>query len=411
MAQNDDLKIVEKLLTLRELEGVGDVALLDLTRNTRIEKYASASVLRADGHPDRRLYLMSGKVAMKADGKVLQTIEAGTERALLPLFRVRTHSLMGHCQSAVELLSIDETAFERYFKLIIPNNSGIAVEEFSQELNEPGVVTEARLDFTYKEIDLPSMPETALRIYRILQQDDVDVRHVADAVKLDPIIAVRVVQVANSAMYGTSVAVESIKDAITRIGLNTTHAIVMSVVLKNLFTPKSQLIQHQLQKFYHHSIRVAAIAYTLAKQLKGFNPDEALLAGLLHDIGALPILIEADHSKELLANDKELDDILKKQSHKVGAKLLKQWGFEDAFIEVAKGAEDWNRQMDTADYCDLIQIAQLHCAIIGGKKIDAPPINELPAFLRLGLENIDPQSIIIDAKHEIHEIVDLLSSP
>lgn len=406
-----DLVIVEKLLTLPELEGVGDVTLLDLAQSSRIEKYASASVLRADGHKDRRLYLLKGKVVIKADGKVLQTIEADTERALLPLFRVRTQGVMGVCQSAVELLSIDETTYERHIAVITPNASGISVEEYTQEINEPGVVTEARLDFVHTEVDLPSMPETALRIYRILQQEDCTVSQVAEAVKLDPVIAVRIVQVANSAMYGLPKKVESIKDALTRVGLNTTHAIVMSVVLKNLFEPKSKLIKDQLKRFYHHSIRVAAIAYTLAKQLKEFNPDEALLAGLIHDIGVLPLLIEADHSKKLLTHEAELETILSKQSHRIGAKLLRQWGFDEIFIQVADGAEDWNREVEVADYCDLIQIAQLHCAIIGGKNIEAPAINEIPAFHRLGLESVDPQSIIKEAKHEIREIVDVFAAP
>lgn len=410
-ASNSELRIVETLLALHELKGVGDVTLVDLAQNSRIEKYPSASALRADGHVDRRLYLISGIVAIKVDGKVLHTIEAGTERASLPLFRVKTHGLMGICQSAVELLSIEEETFERHIAVISPNNSGISLEEYSQEINEPGVVTEAHLDFVHTEVDLPSMPETAMRIYRILQQEDCTVSQVADAVKLDPVIAVRIVQVANSAMYAMPVKIESIKDAITRIGLNTTHAIVMSVVLKNLFTPESPLIRNQFKKFYHHSIRVAAIAYALARHLKDFNPDEALLAGLIHDIGVLPLLIEADHSKKLLEHEAELENILRTQSHSVGARLLHQWGFEEVFIQVAAGSEDWSREVATADYCDLIQIAQLHCAIIGGRKMEAPAISEIPAFHRLGLANVDPQNIIKEAKHEIHEIVELFMSP
>ena len=49
-------------------------------------------------------------------------------------------------------------------------------------------------------------------------------------------------------------------------------------------------------------------------------------------------------------------------------------------------------------------------SLVGGKKIEAPGINEVPAFKRLGLDKIDPQSIIQEAKQEIHEIVDLLCS-
>jgi putative nucleotidyltransferase with HDIG domain len=212
-------------------------------------------------------------------------------------------------------------------------------------------------------------------------------------------------------MYRAARPVESVKDAISRIGLNATRAVVMSVVMKNLFTPKSSIIQKHFKKFYHHSIRVAAIAHTLAKHLTGFDPDEALLAGLIHDIGVVPILIEADHSKTFANDEVGLQTVLQKQSSRIGAVLLKQWGFDEAFVTVALESESWERQVDKADYCDLIQVAQLHCSMIGGKSIDAPPISELPAFRRLGLDNIEPAAIIKEAKHEIHEIIDLLISP
>ena len=112
----------------------------------------------------------------------------------------------------------------------------------------------------------------------------------------------------------------------------------------------------------------------------------------------------------MIADEAELDGILSNRTHEIGANLLKQWGFEDTFITVARYSEDWNREVETADYCDLVQMAQLHCSIIGGKKLMTPAINSIPAFKRLGLDNIDPQIIIKDAKHEIHEIVDMLSA-
>lgn len=408
-ATDNETKIVEKLLALKELSDIGDIALLDLTHHARLEKFPAGTILRADGYAGRRLYLVDGSVSISVDDKPVQAIEAGSDRALLPLFRVRTHGLIGRCQSTVEILSVDETVFERYVKIIQPDSSGIEVSEYLRTTDEPGVVTEANLDFTHAEVDLPSMPDTAMRIYQVLQDPEADLKRVADTIKLDPIIAVRLIQVANSAMYRVGQPVESIKDAIMRIGINATRAVVISVVLKNLFTPQSTVIHRQLQNFYKHSIRVGAIAFTLAKHLKGFDPDEALLAGLIHDIGVVPILIEADHNKALLDDEGNLTNILTHQSHEIGANLLRQWGFEEVFITVAEHADDWQREIEQADFCDLIQIAQLHCAIIGGKTMTSPAISEIPAFRRLGMDSIDPQTIIKDAKHEIHEIIDILS--
>jgi hypothetical protein len=78
-------------------------------------------------------------------------------------------------------------------------------------------------------------------------------------------------------------------------------------------------------------------------------------------------------------------------------------------VTVAREAEDWTREEDAADYCDIVQVAQLHCAMLGGKIFDAPPLRELPAFRRLHLDEIDPIKLIEEARQEISEIISLLA--
>ena len=68
------------------------------------------------------------------------------------------------------------------------------------------------------------------------------------------------------------------------------------------------------------------------------------------------------------------------------------------------------REVDKADYCDIVQMAQLHCAMVGGRKVEAPPMSELPAFRRLHLGAIDPVTVIQQSRQEISEIVSLLTS-
>jgi len=88
--------------------------------------------------------------------------------------------------------------------------------------------------------------------------------------------------------------------------------------------------------------------------------------------------------------------------------LLKQWDFEDELITVAQDAENWQRDVIKADYCDVVQVAQLHCEMIGGRKLDAPALVELPAFERLDLGGVNPVLIVAQAKQEIREVIHLL---
>jgi HD-like signal output (HDOD) protein len=408
----DLLDILPLLLNLHDLDELGDVALLDLARDARIEELNRGATLRADQHHDRNLYLIEGEVVLVVDGKTMHTITAGTDRALSPLFRVRTHGLEARCASSVRLLSLDEATFTRYAATIKRDSgSGIGVRECAATDDEAELITEEiRQVFYHREVDLPSMPEVAIRISRAVQNQDADFRSIAATIQTDPVIAARIVQVANSAMYTGVRRVESVQQAITRIGLQAARAIVMSVVLKKLFIPVTPLVCKRMPAYYAHSIRVAAISNVLARHLEGFDPERAFLAGLIHDIGVLPLLILADTRPQLNRDADLLERVLAKLGATIGGMLLEQWEFEAEFVTVARESENWMRDVEAADYCDIVQIAQLHCVMLGGRKVEAPPMNELPAFRRLHLEEIDPVMLIEQSRQEISEIVSLLTS-
>ena len=407
----DVVEVLKVLLNLSDLDDLGDVALLDLARDARLDRLKKGQALQAGKCLDRHVYLIEGEVELVADGRTLQTVKAGTDRALLPVFRIHTQGLEARCVDAARLLTLDEATFGRYASTIRPKQGGgIDVEEFSSADQQPDLVEEIRQAFYHQEVDLPSMPEVALKISKAIQDKDADFRRIAITVQADPVIAARIVQVANSAMYAGVSQVESVQNAIARIGLQATRAIVMTVVMKNLYAPESRLLHKRMNIYYRHSIRVAAIAHALAAHLSGFDPEQAFLAGLIHDIGVLPLLIQADRRSELNQDAELLEQVIKELGRSVGAMLLEQWEFEPEFVTVARQAEDWGREVDAADYCDIVQVAQLHCVLLGGEKIDAPAMSELRAFRRLHLDEIDPIKLVEEARQEISEIVSLLGA-
>jgi HD-like signal output (HDOD) protein len=255
------------------------------------------------------------------------------------------------------------------------------------------------------------LPELAIRINQAVQSQDADFKSIAATVATDPVIAARTMQVANSAMYAGVNRIESVQQAITRIGLLSTRAIVMTVVMKNLFTPITPVIQQRMHGYYGHSLRVAALSHVIASRLKGFDPERAFLAGLIHDIGTLPLLILADHHETMNTNAVLLDTVIAQLRSPVGETLLRQWGFESEFADVALHAEDWMRCVHTADYCDIVQVAQLHCQLVGGSKpANAPAISDMPAFVRLEMQRIDPVKLVMQAQQDIREIITLLAT-
>ncbi len=402
--------LLKFLLGLPDLDGLGSVALLDLAKDARAEFLKKGEVLHADEHLDRHLYLVEGEIELAAGDQILQVIKGGTERAKQSLFRVHTHGLEARCLKDASMLSLNESTFEKYISSIKPkeNISGISFGSFQDEDSDAGVIHEIHQEFNHNEVDLPSMPEIALKINQAVQDESLDIQKIADIIQIEPMISARAVQVANSAMYAGSQPVQTIKRAVQRIGLRAMRAIVMSVVIRNLYSPTSPLIKKRMKSYYHHSIRVGVISHVLAKKMKGFDSDQAFLAGLMHDIGIVPILIRADNHDDIKDNAELLDKLINSLKTKVGAMLLRQWSFEEELITVAQDAENWQRDVIRADYCDVVQVAQLHCEMIGGTKLNAPPLAELPAFERLDLDDINPMLIIAQAKQEMSEVIHLL---
>jgi len=402
--------LLKFLLGLPAMKDLGSVALLALSKDAEGVVLKKGDLLYADEYLNRHLYLAEGEIELASDDAVLQVIKAGSDRAKMPLFRINTHGLKANSLKDAKFLSLNESTYEHYISQIKLDKENQQVSSITYQVSndEAILIDEVRKEFNRNEVDLPSMPEIALKINKAVQDESLDIKAISMVVQNDPMISARTVQVANSAMYAGSQPVQTIQRAVQKIGLRAMRAIVMSVTIRNLYTAKSPLIKKRMQTYYHHSIRVAVISQTLAKKIKGFDPEQAFLAGLVHDIGVMPLLIKADNHDEIKNNPELLEKVIDDLRAIVGPILLKQWSFEHELILAAEEADIWDRDIIKADYCDIIQIAQILCEMLGGKHIDAPELKELPAYKRLELEHMNPKLIVAQAKQEMNELIHLL---
>jgi HD-like signal output (HDOD) protein len=95
-------------------------------------------------------------------------------------------------------------------------------------------------------------------------QQDISIADVVKIVNLDPVIASKLIQVANSPLYRTVKPIAKLHDAINRLGLKATQNLVTSISLHNLFRSKSRLLNNRIQQLWRQSIQVASLSYTLA---------------------------------------------------------------------------------------------------------------------------------------------------
>ena len=188
----------------------------------------------------------------------------------------------------------------------------------------------------------------------------------------------------------------------------------MGFVLRNLFKEKihSALLTRRAQQLWAHSVEVGAIAQVLAEVTPGMSPDEALLVGLLHDIGELVILSYAGKYRELAEDPAALQRVIAELKGELGGAILREWEFSEVFVTAAQEAEKWRRDpAPEPDYCDIAIVAQLHSFMGTAQMQGLPRLGEVPAFCKIAHGELTPDmsmKLLEQAKAQISEVRHLL---
>ncbi|MDH5600211.1 MAG: HDOD domain-containing protein [Gammaproteobacteria bacterium] len=259
---------------------------------------------------------------------------------------------------------------------------------------------------------LPSLPEIIVRVRQAVNDDDVNLGNVVKLIQVDPSLTARLVQIANSPLYRSRQPVENCLMAVNLLGLSTTRDLVTCLVLNNVFNAESKKLHKRVQKLWQHSCHVAAIASTIAKITPNLHEDTAMLAGLLHDIGVLPVLHYVADYPDILESEKKLDFVIQQLRASLGQQILKEWNFDPALIMVSAEAENWLRDTkEAADYADVVIVAQIHSFFGKDSNLDLPPLLSTPAFLKLGLSKMGADAsleVLFEAEQEIRDIMSML---
>lgn len=135
---------------------------------------------------------------------------------------------------------------------------------------------------------LMAFPFTIAKVLQVTQNQKTGANDLAHAVSADPTISVHLLKVSNSVFFASSNRmINSLKDAIVRIGFLETKKIVMGMSVMKLFDKQNKNIGFDRIDFWYHSLAAGLIAERIARQMGDVNIEEAFLAGLLHDLGIM----------------------------------------------------------------------------------------------------------------------------
>ncbi len=249
---------------------------------------------------------------------------------------------------------------------------------------------------------LPTLPDVALRIRDVVESEKSTAHDIADALAQDASLAARLVKVANSPLYRTRNPIEDLQMAVTRLGIRIVRDLVVGLAMKQIFQATSDALDTHSRNIWSKSVDAAAISRMMATLVSGINPEQALLGGLIHNIGALPVLVQAENDDELFHDEAALGQVIYELQGIVGELILRHWEFDEQMIEVVKQCH--NFAYDRGDQASVVDL--VHVAVLQGRHVPdelSPECwSSVPAFARLGLD-VEVNVVDIEENKEVIE--------
>ena len=252
---------------------------------------------------------------------------------------------------------------------------------------------------------LPTVPGVLKKLSGIIEKPRITLVEISAFISNDPALTTKVLKMVNSAIYGFPGRIASVSHATMLLGLNVIKGLLLGV---SVF----ELMQKTMNGLYEHSL-ACAIASRVIAQKKGMKePEEVSVAGLLHDIGKVILMLEFQKEYEAAMNDAQTKSISIFEAEKgqfnathanVGSWLAEKWRFPRNLIEVIefhhRPALSKNAPMETA----IVHMADLLVRAGGfgfAGEIFVPEVNPA-AFELLNLSEADIKDVLKEMENSM----------
>ena len=244
---------------------------------------------------------------------------------------------------------------------------------------------------------LPSLPEVCLRVRDVAEDIESSIPQLSAIIGQDAALAARIVKVANSPLVRTPSEVTDVATAVARLGINFTSNLAMGLAMEQMFQATSDVVDKRMRQIWNQSSEIASICHVMATHYTKLQPDQAMLGGLIHKIGALPVLAYAEDHNALLNDAFALDKLIAKLHPVIGTHILKAWKFPKELLNIPSQYMKFDRTPEKVDYADLVQVAVLQSVAETDHPYAKLDWSTIGSFDRLG----------ISPEVEMTEMVDL----
>lgn len=210
------------------------------------------------------------------------------------------------------------------------------------------------------DLNFATSTDAALRILRAIDNPEIDIEALARIVSSEPLLSAKVVQMANSvALNPNGTAVSDLKQAVMRVGMAPIRSLAMALTLDQL--RRSQRLapcRDLANRLWERSIHVAALSYVVARRLSSLPGDEAMLAGIVHDLGRFYLLgIAAERCPQLLRDPVVLVGALDEMQSEITPGILQALGLPEAVVTAVRERSHFSGEMPPKTVSEVLFLA------------------------------------------------------
>ena len=262
------------------------------------------------------------------------------------------------------------------------------------------------------KVELPSFPDIAIKVRKVLADDNMNLGMVLRVVGSEPTLAARLLQIANSAALSNGTPVRDLRNAVQRMGLNMVRSASIAFAMTQMKKAQDlKGLEAPMAALWQRCTAVAAMAHVVARRMTKVNPDTALLAGLLHGVGELYILTRANRHPALFADRPAYDAIVRDWHVSVAQALLENWEMGEDIVRAVSEFEDLERRHSgPADLSDVLTVAHLLVSYQEYPESIELNMQGVSARHRMSMDDISYANLILETKDEIKELQQALGA-
>lgn len=221
------------------------------------------------------------------------------------------------------------------------------------------VLEDIAKDLSGDQISFPTFLDITFQVRTALKDPNLSIEQLAKLVGAEPLMSTKIIRMSNSvALNPSGREIADVKSAITRVGMEAVRTVSFAVAMEQLLQSKQMKAFEAISsKLWTHTAHVAALCRVLARKVAKINGDEAMFAGLVHDLGVFYLMSRAANFPELVNDKAELYGLLVGWHDQIGHALLSALGSPESVLVAVQEHETDREIVEVKSLTDVLYIA------------------------------------------------------